>query len=204
MRFKQHTAMSDSSPAEAQFQVDAEDVILLILEANERKLNKSIFRGITRLEKLIFLLERETDFSGVGDLFAFRAYNYGPFSKEVYSAIDFLSGYELIEVTEIPHYSASTGAEEAILNREISGNDYNNDADSSQVKEKAFALTSNGRRLANALRSGLASERQRDPHCIDQILTKYGTMPLNLLIKYVYKQYPEMTTKSIHPEAANY
>src|SRR5438309_1531287 len=79
-------------------QLDREDVILLLLEANERLLGKKWFSGITRMEKLLFLVEKETEFEGIARFFPFQPHNFGPFSKEVYEAIDFLESCDLIEI----------------------------------------------------------------------------------------------------------
>jgi hypothetical protein len=81
-------------------ELDSEDLILLLLEANERLLHKDAISGITRLEKLLFLLKNETDFEGIANFFIFEPHNFGPFSKQVYEAVDFLEGCELIQVRE--------------------------------------------------------------------------------------------------------
>src|SRR3954464_11076553 len=79
-------------------QLDQTDAILLLLAA-ETSNPKQRFRcdGITRLEKLVFLLKQETDFdSEVSDPFTFEAYHYGPYSREIYDAVDFLKAMQLI------------------------------------------------------------------------------------------------------------
>jgi uncharacterized protein len=176
-------------------QLDREDVILLILEASERILGRNWFSGITRLEKLLYLLERETGFEGIGDFFRFEAHNFGPFSKEVYEAIEFLVSCELIEVREKAFTSVYSSSDEAKLLAETS--------DESEVTEKQFQLTPNGRKVAGIMRSAVKQRRPTDVEAIDEIVRKYGTRPLTQLIRYVYRQYPAMTVKSIHPEARN-
>lgn len=185
-------------------QLDREDVVLLILEANERLLRKSVLNGITRLEKLLFLLERETDFEGVGDFFIFEPHNFGPFAKEVYAAIEFLSACELIEVREKSYASPYSNADEMKLLSEISENDFSAapSEPAIQVTEKQFALTDNGRKVAKIMRDAVCRRRPSDIDQLDSLVRKYGTWPLNHLIRYVYRQHPDMTTKSIHPEAA--
>jgi hypothetical protein len=174
-----------------------------MLEANERLLRKSSLNGITRLEKLLFLLERETSFEGVGDFFVFEPHNFGPFSKEVYGAIDFLSACELIEVREKAYSSPYSSADERKLLSEISENDFSEESsdEALQVTEKQFSLTENGRKVARIIRDAVSRRRPADIEQLDSIVRKYGTIPLNRLIRYVYRQYPELTTKSIHPEA---
>src|SRR5439155_7786114 len=82
-------AMSDQ-PIE--MQIDREDVILLLLDANERLLGKKTIGGITRLQKLLFLLEKETNFEGIVEFFPFEPYNFGPLSKKVAQVAELLQG----------------------------------------------------------------------------------------------------------------
>lgn len=186
-----------------QIQLDREDIVLLILEANERLLRRPTLNGITRLEKLLFLLERETDFEGIGEFFVFEPHNFGPFSKEVYGAVDFLSACELIEVHDKTYASPYSNSDELKLLSEISESDYSDQPEEGpvQVTEKQFALTDNGRKVARIMRDAVQRRRPSDVEQLDSIIRKYGTRPLNHLIRYVYRQYPDMTAKSIHPEA---
>lgn len=182
-------------------QLDAEDIVLLVLEANARLLKKPSLNGITRLEKLLFLLERETDFEGVGRFFAFEPHNFGPFSKDVYSAIEFLDACELITTREKSYSSPYSTADECKLLSEISETDFSDDDTGATVKERQYSLTDNGRKVAHIMRNAIRQRRESDVTQLDSIVRRYGTMPLNQLIRYVYRQYPAMTEKSIHPEA---
>jgi uncharacterized protein YwgA len=185
-------------------QLDPEDIILLMVEANERLLGKVWLSGITRLEKLLFLLEQETKFEGIGDFFRFEPHNFGPFSREVYEAVEFLSSCELIEVREKAYPSLYSSSDEAKLLSEISETDTSeNVIEESQVTEKQFSLTENGRKVAQIMRDAVARRRPSDVEELDGIVRRYGTWPLNQLIRYVYRQHPEMIVKSIHPEARN-
>jgi uncharacterized protein len=185
-------------------QLDREDVVLLILEASERILGREWFSGITRLEKLLYLLECETDFEGIGNFFHFEAHNFGPFSKEVYEAIEFLLSCELIEVHEKAFTSVYSSSDEAKLLAETSDDDVSDEyGTESEVTEKQFKLTPNGRKVAGIMRDAIKRRRPSDVEAIDEIVRKYGTRPLTQLIRYVYRQYPAMTVKSVHPEARN-
>ena len=185
-------------------QLDREDVILLTLEANERLLGREWFSGITRLEKLLYLIDRETKFEGIGNFFRFEAHNFGPFSKEVYEAIEFLLSCELIEQREKSFTSVYSSSDEAKLLSEISDaevpDEYGSD---NQVTEKQFRLTPNGRKIARIMRDAVQDRRSSDIQELENVVRMYGTRPLNQLIRYVYHKYPAMTVKSIHPEASN-
>ncbi len=180
-----------------EIQLDREDIILLLMEANERLLKKNTLNGITRLEKIIFLLENETSFEGIGRFYPFEPHNFGPFSKEVYEAVEFLEGCELIDVREKTYTSPYTVSDEEKLLSEIS-----DEAGDASATEKCFALTANGQKVARIMHDAVAKKKPADVLDIDKIIRKYGTLPLNHLIRYVYHQYPAMTSKSIHPEAA--
>ena len=182
-----------------QIELDREDVILLILEANERLLRRKSLNGITRLEKLLFLLERETDFEGVAE-FVFVPYHFGPFSKEVFEAIEFLDACELINVQEKTYTSLYSNSNERKLTSEISDGA---EEDEMPVTERQFALTEDGRKVAGIMRNAVRKRRPSDVEELDRIVRQYGTRPLNHLIRYVYRQYPDMTEKSIHSEAQN-
>jgi hypothetical protein len=178
-------------------QLDREDVILMVIEANERLHGRAFLSGITRLEKLVYLLEQETDFEGVGRFFPFFAHNFGPFSKEVYEAVDFLVGCDLLEVREKAYGSAYASADEAGLAEAIA----DDEAGDVEVKEKEFKLTDQGRTVARKMREAVARRRPSDVDELDTIVLRYGAWPLRQIIRYVYRRYPKMTVNSIHPEA---
>ncbi len=186
-----------------EIEIDREDVILLLIEANERLLHKESLDGITRLEKLIYLVVKETSFRGGDDFFNFEPHNFGPFSKDILEAIDFLEGVDLIEVRDRSYTSLYATNNEMILQSEIL--DYENSDDfeteEEQVKERQFLLTENGRKVANILREYINENRSCDIDDLERVVKRYSGQPLKHLIRYVYKQYPEMTGRSIHPEA---
>ena len=192
-----------------EIQLDPEDIILLLLEANEKLLGKYALGGVTRLEKLLFLLQKETDFEKIDSFYEFTAHNFGPFSKEVYEALDFLEGFELIKVKERVHSSFYANVGEALLLQEISEGEEISEEEIDEVKtgnaigvtEKLFTLTENGHKVAQKLRQTIDRRRPKDIEELNGIIRRYGKLPLNQLIQYVYRQYPEMTVKSIHPEA---
>jgi len=166
-------------------------------------LGKYAVGGVTRLEKLLFLLQRETNFEKMDSFYEFTAHNYGPFSKEVYEALDFLEGFELIQVKERIHSSYYTNVGEILLLQAISEEDVSETTtiNSEGVTEKLFLLTESGHKVAQKLRETIEKRRPKDIDGLKSIVRRYGKLPLNQLIRYVYRQYPEMTVKSIHPEA---
>src|SRR5579862_4067202 len=70
-----------------------EDLVLLLLGA-PTTVASAVGRvnGITRLEKLLFLADREKEAqANVLEPLVFRAYHYGPYSKKVYEAVEILA-----------------------------------------------------------------------------------------------------------------
>src|SRR4051812_591984 len=97
-----------------QEQIEQADLILLLLAAPT--MHKDLeFRcdGITRLEKLLFLVEQETDLDKeVDETFSFEPYHYGPYSKEVYAAVDFLKALRLLDERRVDAKSGYDLSEE--------------------------------------------------------------------------------------------
>jgi hypothetical protein len=158
----------------------AADLILLLLAAPAPE---GSLRGITRLEKLLFLAEQETDLSKqVEDRFQFEPYNYGPYSKGVYDSVELLEQaelvtdervYEGVPLDEIEGASAS--------DRELEG------------VERRFALTTDGREVA----AFLASQHPAVASALSGIKRRYGRIPLRQLIRYVYSHYPPYAEASL-------
>ena len=186
----------------ASIHLDREDVVLLVLKANEELFQRESFNGITRLEKILFLIEKETDFEGIADFFVFKAHNFGPFSKEVYEAVDFLASCDLITIREKSYVSYYAGMGEASLREEIDASSDDGGSDNViEATEKVFSLTPQGRKVADIMHAAVRRRRPKDIAELERILVRFVNLPLNQLIRYVYTRYPAMTVKSIHPEA---
>ena len=132
--------------------IDREDVLLLIFDAYERLFHKAAFNGVTRLEKLVFLLAEEAGLKDIGQMFAFRAYKFGPYSKGVYEAADFLQSADLVGVEVKPYYSYYLAEEEKELQRDIETDDELEEATPSG-HERLFTLTDSGKAVAKKLLS---------------------------------------------------
>ncbi len=75
-------------------------IILAILVKYFEKFNKE-YVNITKLTKITFEIEKEV-FEKVlsTNVFSFRGYNYGPFTKEIYDCLEFLQNLDLVELNE--------------------------------------------------------------------------------------------------------
>lgn len=175
-------------------------VLLLLLAPDKRGRPAPPLRGITRLEKLLFLLKRETGFGKkVEDYFEFEAYRFGPFSKQVYEVVDFLSNLQLIEAREEALDDVFDKEETAVINEQLDENPYRPTVPGmpaparEAVKERVFELTDHGRRLAERLRERLSDE---DWNALVALKQKYGGTSLRSLLTYVYRAYPQSASKS--------
>lgn len=74
------------------------DILLLLLKRGSDDISEGFIRGKTRLQKLLFLMQDELKNRGYKAKFAFRPYLYGPYSRELYTDIEWLRMNKLIEV----------------------------------------------------------------------------------------------------------
>ena len=160
------------------------DLVLLLLGADTSVPSaRDQIHGITRLEKLLYLADRETKVSGnVDGSFKFKAYNYGPYSKEIYEAVDVLEEAGLLRETRVFEGRSLDELEEL----DTSG-------EGREGVERRFELTVRGKAVAKML-SGQHPDVLKS---LSQIKNKYAGMPLQALIRYVYSVYPEDATQSI-------
>lgn len=121
--------------------------MLLLGSAGNTPATEDRIEGITRLEKLVFLLHRETP---VGELISedpdFKPYNFGPFSKKLYEAIDILRMAGL--VTE--QSSSATTPDDLWESEEVVGVE-----SSDPYATRDISLTDEGKRYYTALMADL-------------------------------------------------
>ncbi len=170
--------------------LERDDLLLLLLLAMSEK-SKQRVAGITRIEKLLFLLQKETAFSGkLREKFEFKPWKFGPFSKGVYEDLDLLVSAELVDVEEreLANYVEYTEQNELTDWIGIGSEP------GEPVVERVFSLTDRGKKVAEKLRD-LISEK--DWQEIAGLKRRFESVPLTRLIQYVYHKYPETTGKSV-------
>ena len=173
--------MSEKQPLE----VDDAIVLLMGTPAKAPSLRDRV-EGITRLEKLIFLLERETQMSELlTEDPGFEAHKFGPFSSKVYESVEMLAAAELIE--DSARISAST--EDSWESDALVGA-----AQSDPYATRDFSLTPKGRRYYEVLVSELP-EAARDE--LVAFKARFASQPLRRLIRYVYQKYPKFAQNSV-------
>lgn len=166
--------------------IEVDDVIVMLLGAPSKEpALKDRLEGVTRLEKLIFLLEKETP---VGEQLTekpeFEPYNFGPFSSKVYQAVDVLLAADLI------HDSAesSPSTEDAWEIDKVVGT-----ARADPYATRNFSLTERGRKYYKAVLRELPEGTETN---LEKFKARFGALPLRQLIRYVYERYPDFTVKS--------
>lgn len=172
---------------------DLDDAIVLLLGMPIQGKSVAEIRGITRLEKLVFLLENETSSSEwLRQKGEFIAYNFGPFSEKVYQAVDVLSAANIIEDS----YSLAKDDADLWEQKENIGLDIGSD-DSVTNTTRNFRLTEKGLRYFAILEKELPKKYSVE---IQNLKNNFAFLPLRQLIKYVYLKYESMTTNSLIKE----
>lgn len=166
--------------------LEGSDLVLLLLAAPTSVPSaRNRVNGITRLEKLLFLVEQETSVpsSVTGEKLAFIAYNYGPFSKDVYQAVEILEEAGLVREERVVDGKTIDSMEDVDVTGAVEGDEY---------VERRFELTDKGKLVA-----GLLSRHHPDVlHQLEHIKNRYAERPLSALIRYVYTTYPESAANS--------
>ena len=134
--------------------------------------------GMTRLQKLLFLIEKESEFNDIHEeiSFDFESHHYGPFSELVYDEVRFLLSLGALETVE-PDY-------------EMENYETNHDDD---LSGKRFRLTEKGEKICSQLGKILDDEVEKS---MKDVVEEYSEMTNDDLLEYVYTQYPEYTDKS--------
>lgn len=161
------------------------DLLLLLLFAD----NQEEIVGITRLEKLTFLLIQNRVFKKFQKDFEYEEYDYGPWSSQILDNVEALSSYGLILCKErsLPILEKDYYQDEIELNFDLIKEFHEN-------KTLVYTLSSDGIKVSKELYSSL---RENEKQIIQSTKTKYNKMSLHELIRYVYHFYPNFTKKSV-------
>lgn len=166
--------------------IETDDAIVLVLGAPGGNEPPGRLNGVTRLEKLIFLLERETPVSQwMTERADFRSWRFGPFSAKVYEAADKLAAYDLIRdsATQAPNAEDQWESVSALMDR----------GDVDPYTTRDFTLTDRGMEYYRALLSELPADAET---ILRDFKRRFANLPLRQLVRYVYERYPQFTDKS--------
>jgi hypothetical protein len=159
--------------------------------------------GVTRLQKLLFLLEKEEGLTPKGDGFEFTAYKAGPYSSKLYDDVEFLENLGLLqseivaEATDVEAAEVARGEAEIdrlSFEQLIGDEDASPRSDPDVYEERRFRLTPKGLgRIKKLLESG---EYEPVVDGVRKVKSRYSSHSLNDLLYHVYTNYPEMTEES--------
>jgi len=166
------------------------DVVLALLYAPDTSGRQGEpVRGITRLQKLLFLLWKEGAFyEDIPDLYNFKAYDFGPCMDDLYDDLDFAEDIGLISIEEVPSGNEFEGADEDAFLRDFGFKLVK------RPTRRDFALTEVGKEAAKEIYGKLDDQRRQR---LDQIKRRFNAMPFFDLLKYVYRKYPAFAKKSV-------
>lgn len=166
--------------------VETDDVIVLLLGAPGGSDRQGYLEGVTRLEKLVFLLERETPIRDwLTEKADFRSHKFGPFSAKIYQAVDTLAAANMLRDSA----RQSTTSEDTWEASNVIGDPEDLDT----YTTRTFELTERGDNYYKALLRDLPPNAEET---LTAFKRQFGRLPLRQLVRYVYERYPQFTDKS--------
>jgi len=187
--------------------IGARELLLLLIGLDDSTFPSGL-GGITRIQKLLYLLESEERIHPAGDGFHFEPYKAGPYSPRIYDDLEFLENLDYIrrsapnEDSEVATEASDPEKAEVDLTFDqlmgpedvmASGADeIAPTADS--YEESRYYLTENGKRRVEQLLANKDYKPFIDG--IRKVKSRFSKYSLNDLLYYVYTRHPEMTTES--------
>lgn len=173
------------------------DYLLLLLYLN----NQEPIKGAVRLTKMMFLFNKQISEAlkrkGLESeqLPNFIAYNYGPFSKDVYEQIELFKSIGFVSVTDINTKEEMSGIDD-VVEAEFIDECYQGD---SELKTEnnfwEYRITDVGKGFVEKeLLEDLTDEQKG---ILEAFKRKITEMPIKQLLYYVYTNYPDYTEKSL-------
>jgi hypothetical protein len=173
------------------------DVLMLLLyaEGGSGKTGEPI-EGITRLDKIMYLLSQSKEFSSVvEENYKFQADNFGPFAPELFDDIQALKQECIIELSseKITKNKIDTVDEESV-EKVLEDSDDMKVVSWKKYPLETYKLTDLGMKIAAQLYSNLSIQQKEE---LKKIKKTFGTMSMKNLLYYVYSTAPsKMLEKS--------
>jgi hypothetical protein len=187
--------------------IGARDLLLLLIGLGDRAAEEGL-GGITRIQKLLYVLESEEHIRPSGDGFKFEAYKAGPYSPRIYDDLEFLENLDYIrragsgdETAVVAEASEPEKAEVDLTFDQLMGPDDLLTSDSDEIaptadsyEESRFYLTETGRHRMEEL---LGNDNFKPfVEGVRKVKSRFARYSLSDLLYYVYTRHPEMTTES--------
>jgi hypothetical protein len=169
--------------------IETDDLVVLLLGApdtSDRPTRpRGRLEGVTRLEKLVFLIEKEWEPSWLDEDAGFRSDKFGPFSSKIYTAVDTLVAAGLLEDSR----ALGQSTEDSWEMKNIIGDPF-----SDPYATRNFELTEKGLRYYDALLKELPEDVEEQ---LSAFKRRFASIPLRQLVRYVYENHAEYTDKSL-------
>lgn len=173
------------------------DLVLLLLYANRLQGSRT-WSGVTRLQKLAFLATEEPAYQQLvtqheAPEIHFEAYKMGPFTSELYDAVETLVSFEPALVRATP--GDLTGQDDVETARYVEEVDLDSVGRGSPggPRPTTFELTVPGETVAHRLWEDAPIELTE---LLQRIVRRFGRVPLRQLLRYVYTEHADKTTRS--------
>ena len=167
-------------------------LLLQLLAEPGSKSGDGAVQGITRLQKLLFIAEREAGAKVTqGRDFEFTAYKFGPVSKDLYDDLEKLENLGFIEAQSVAEPSAVELDEFGLSFEGLMGEETQEAGET--FEEKRYRITNAGLQWLKERARDFGNEAIAG---IRRVKGKYGNLSLSDLLYYVYTRYPEMTSES--------
>jgi len=185
--------------------IGRKDLLLLLVGLDRAGAPGDQVNGVTRLQKLLFLLQEEGGLKPSGEGFEFSAWKAGPYSSKLYDDLEFLENVGLLESDTVAGATEAEVLEATEAERRVEGDagltfDFLMGTDSdmgpqtSVFEERRFRLSQRGvERVKEILSRG---ELKPVADGIRRIKSRYSHYSLNDLLYHVYTSYPDMTVAS--------
>jgi predicted DNA binding CopG/RHH family protein len=169
----EQTLMQEQPP-----RVSLRDLMILLLDTPNPRTGDAAVRGITRLQKLLFVIEKRL----ANDPSRFYAYTYGPFDEQVNDAADALKTKGFVEGP--PQITAEPPSVEEMMESVLRRR--------GQPEAEIYTLTTEGHQAAERLRRSSAAYAQ----LAERIQSLRDDWDRPDLLERVYEAFPEYASRS--------
>lgn len=177
------------------------DLLLLLISLEDP--SGTGLGGMTRIQKLLFLLDAEESIRPGADGFKFEAYKAGPYSPRIYDDLELLENMNYISRSKDDESEASDPdkAEVDFTFEQLMGPEDVMSPATDEVaptadsyEETRYFLTDTGKKKVEEL---LKKEDYKPfVEGIRKVKSRFAKYSLNDLLYYVYSKHPGMTTES--------
>ena len=179
--------------------ISRQALLMLLLGLDARGVSADGIGGMTRLQKLLFLLWKEAHIEEVDKNFEFKPYKAGPYSRKLYDELELLENLGLIKSRAQGEATEPEAAElEELSFDQLMGDDADPFLDvpsraeastADTYEEKRFSLTPQGVAFVKKILSNPNSAPFADG--IRRIKTKFANHSLQDLLYHVYTKYED-------------